>query len=127
MAWRNHSTRLKTEVPLVINNKRIAPGEYTMFIDLKPGAWTLIVSSWPAQSHHDPSNHQAIWGAFGYTPDKDVVRAPLTLTTLPFSMEQLTWAFTDMSDSEGKIALMWDKDLAAVPFEVEPGSPDSHP
>ncbi|HKS96505.1 MAG TPA: DUF2911 domain-containing protein [Terriglobia bacterium] len=123
--WRagaNQSTRLKTEVPLVINNKRIAPGEYTMFIDLKPGAWTLIVSSWPAQSHHDPSNKQAIWGAFGYTPDKDVVRAPMTLMTLPFSMEQLTWAFTDMSDSGGKIALMWDKDLAAVPFKVEQGS-----
>jgi hypothetical protein len=71
--WRagaNVSTRLKTEVPLVINNKSIAPGEYTMFIDLKPGAWTLIVSSWPAQSHHDPSNRQAIWGAFGYTPTR---------------------------------------------------------
>ncbi|HEY6050266.1 MAG TPA: DUF2911 domain-containing protein, partial [Thermoanaerobaculia bacterium] len=45
--WRagaNESTRLKTEMPLVIHNKTIAPGEYTMFIDLKPGAWTLIVS-----------------------------------------------------------------------------------
>lgn len=71
--WRagaNMSTRLKTEVPLVINNKTLAPGEYTMFIDLKPGAWTLIVTSWPAQSQHDPSNHQAIWGAFGYTPTR---------------------------------------------------------
>src|SRR5262249_14662289 len=40
------STRLKTEVPLTINGKSVAPGEYTMFIDLKPNAWTLIVSSW---------------------------------------------------------------------------------
>jgi hypothetical protein len=46
----------------------------------------------------------------------------MTLTTLPFSMEELTWAFTDMTDSGGKIALMWDKDLAAVPFKVEQGS-----
>lgn len=117
--WRagaNQSTRLKTEVPLVINNKIIAPGEYTMFIDLKPAAWTLIVSSWPAQPQHDPSNRQATWGAFGYTPEKDVVRAAMMLTTLPFSMEELTWAFTDMAESGGKIALMWDKDLAAVPL-----------
>jgi hypothetical protein len=123
--WRagaNESTRLKTEVPLVINNKTIGSGEYTMFIDLKPGAWTLIVSSWPAQSQHDPSNRQAIWGAFGYTSDKDVVRAPMTLTTLPFSMEELTWAFIDMTKSGGKIALMWDKDLATASFQVKQGS-----
>lgn len=123
--WRagaNQSTRLKTEVPLVINNKTIAPGEYTMFIDLKPRAWTLIVSSWPAQPQHDPKNRQAIWGAFGYTPEKDVVRVPMTLTTLPFSMEELTWAFTDMTDSGGTMALLWDKDLATVPFKIEQGS-----
>src|SRR5437879_667942 len=36
--WRagaNVSTRLKTEVPLVITGKTIAPGEYSLFIDLK--------------------------------------------------------------------------------------------
>ena len=123
--WRagaNVSTRLKTEAPLVIGDKPLPAGEYTMFIDLKPGAWTLIVSSWPAQSQHDPSNRQAIWGAFGYTSDKDVVRAPMTLTTLPFSMEELTWAFIDMTESGGKIALMWDKDLATASFQVKQGS-----
>ena len=120
--WRagaNESTHLKTEVPLVINGKTIAVGEYTMFVDLKPGAWTLIVSSWAAQKQHDPDNHQAIWGAFGYTPDKDVVRAPMKLVKLPFSMEELAWAFTDMTEAGGKIALMWDNDLATVPFTIK--------
>ena len=45
--WRagaNQSTQLKTEVPLVINGKTVPPGTYTMFIDLKPNNWTLIVS-----------------------------------------------------------------------------------
>ncbi len=119
--WRagaNQSTRLKTEVPLVINNKTIAPGEYTMFIDLKPGNWTLIVSSWPAQTRYDPSNKTAVWGAYGYTPDKDVVRAPMTLAPLPFAMDQLTWAFTDMTETAGKITIMWDKDIASVPFKI---------
>lgn len=119
--WRagaNQSTRLKTEVPLVINNKTIAPGEYTIFIDLKPGNWTFIVSTWPAQTRYDPSNKAALWGAFGYTPDKDVVRAPMTLGTLPFSMEQLTWAFTDVSDAGGKLSIMWDRNIATLPFKV---------
>jgi hypothetical protein len=119
--WRagaNVSTRLKTEVPLSINNKTVAPGEYSLFIDLKPGSWTLIVSNWPAQTTYNPANRDALWGAFGYTPAKDVVRAPMALTTLPYSVEELTWMFTDMSDAGGKMAIMWDKQMAATPFKI---------
>src|SRR5712691_8581865 len=46
--WRagaNISTQLKTEAPLTINGKTVAPGTYTVFIDLKPNAWTFIVST----------------------------------------------------------------------------------
>jgi hypothetical protein len=119
--WRagaNNSTQLKTEVPLVINGKTVAPGTYTMFIDLKPDKWTLIVSSWKAQTRYDPKNKAELWGAYDYTPDKDVVRAPMTLATLPFSIDQLGWEFTDMSDAGGKLAIMWDKTIASVPFLV---------
>src|SRR5438067_2324284 len=119
--WRagaNVSTQLKTEVPLVINGKTVAPGTYTMFIDLKPNNWTLIVSNWKAQTRYDPKNTAEIWGAYGYTPDKDVVRAPMTLATLPMSIDQLTWDFTDMTDAGGKLTIMWDKTVASVPFKV---------
>jgi hypothetical protein len=44
----------------------------------------------------------------------------MTMTTLPFSMDQMTWSFIDMSDKGGRIALMWDKVMAAVPFSVVP-------
>src|SRR6266446_6967561 len=98
--WRagaNNTTQLKNEVPLVINGKTVAPGTYTMFIDLKsPKDWTLIVSNWKAQARYDPSNKAELWGAYDYTPDKDVVRAPMTVGTLPLSVDQLTWSFTDM-------------------------------
>ncbi len=102
----------------MINGKTVAPGTYTMFIDLKPNNWTLIVSNWKAQTRYDPKNTAEIWGAYGYTPDKDVVRAPMTLGTLPFSVEQLTWDFTDMSDAGGKLTIMWDKVVASVPFKL---------
>ena len=119
--WRagaNVSTRLKTEVPLVVNGKTVPAGEYSLFIDLKPNSWTLIVSRWAAQTQFDPSNKKALWGAFDYTPDKDVVRAPMKLDTLPFAVDQLTWSFTDMSETAGKVAIMWDKMMASVPFTV---------
>lgn len=119
--WRagaNVSTRLRTEVPLVIAGKTVAIGEYSMFIDLKPNNWTLIVSSWPHQTVYDPTNTRELWGAYGYTPDKDIVRAPMTLGTQPFSMDQLTWGFLDMSDAGGTLMIMWDKVVATVPFRV---------
>lgn len=119
--WRagaNNTTQLKTEVPLVINGKTVAPGTYTMFIDLKPNSWTLIVSNLKAQARYDPNNKAEIWGAYDYTNAKDVVRAPMTMATLPWSIDQLTWEFTDMTDAGGKMTIMWDKTAASVPFKV---------
>jgi hypothetical protein len=119
--WRagaNASTRLQTELPLVIDGKTVAPGQYSLFIDLKAANWTLIVSSWAAQATYDPQNTAALWGSFGYTPAKDVARAPMTLGTLPQSIDQLTWVFSDMSDAGGKLTIMWDKMIASVPFTV---------
>jgi hypothetical protein len=120
--WRagaNNSTQLKTEVPLTMNGKTVAPGTYTMFVDLKPNAWTLIVSTWKAQARYDPKNTAEIWGAYGYTPDKDVVRAPMKLEALPHTVEQLTWEFVDMTDAGGSLAIVWDKTMASVPFKLQ--------
>ena len=105
-------------MPLVVNGKTVAPGEYSLFIILRPNNWTLIVSSWAAQTDYDPRNGQALWGSFGYTPSKDVVRAPMNIEMLPHSVDQLTWKFLDMSDAGGLLAIEWDKTLATVPFKV---------
>jgi hypothetical protein len=110
------TTRLKTEVPLFINGKTIPAGEYSLFVDLKEGNWTFVVSSWPAQEKYDPNNKQALWGAYNYTSDKDVVRAPMTLEKLPHSREQLTWEFLDMTPNGGSLAVSWDKSLGWVAF-----------
>lgn len=119
--WRagaNQTTRLKTEVPLVFEGKTLPVGEYSVFVDLKPTAWTIIFSTWPAQEKYDPSNKNALWGSFGYTPDKDVLRATMQLGMLPFSMDEFMIAFTDMTPEGGKLAMMWDKTFATVPFKL---------
>jgi hypothetical protein len=114
------TTQLKTEVPLSIGGKTVAPGEYSLFVDLKEHNWTFVVSRWAAQQKYDPNNHDALWGAYYYTPDKDVLRAPMTLETLPHSREQLTWEFLDMTPTGGVIALSWDKTLATIAFRATP-------
>src|SRR5258707_13382535 len=61
--WRagaNVSTRLKTEVPLIINGKTVAPGEYSLFIDLKENNWTFVVSSYGASPKYDPINKESL-------------------------------------------------------------------
>jgi len=123
--WRagaNVTTRLRTEAPIVINGKTIAAGEHTLFIELKENNWTLVVSNWGAQPQFDPvngaTNKTALWGSYNYTPDKDVVRAPMKLETLPHATEELTWEFVDMTDTSGALAIRWDKTMASVPFTV---------
>lgn len=119
--WRagaNNTTQLHTEVPLVVNGKTIAPGTYTMFVDLKPNNWTLIVSTHKAQTRYDPNNKTEVFGAFNYTPDKDVVRAPMKVETLPHTHEQLSWEFLDVTDAGGVMAVMWEKTMATVPFKI---------
>ena len=117
--WRagaNVSTQLTTEVPLVFGSTTVAPGDYTVFIDMQPDGWTFIVSSWPAQTSYDYENKEALFGAFDYTPDRDVVRLPMTRETLPYSHDQLSWQFIDMTDTTGRLALFWDTQMASVSF-----------
>ena len=78
------STYLMTQARLTVNGKTIEPGGYSLFIDLKPNDWTFIVSNWQPQKVFNPNNREQLWGAFGYTPDKDIVLAKMTMTTLPF-------------------------------------------
>ncbi|MDQ6894461.1 MAG: DUF2911 domain-containing protein [Acidobacteriota bacterium] len=119
--WRvgaNQTTRLKTEVPLEIGGKRLAPGEYDLFVDLKEPAWTLIVSTQPTQEKYDANDKTKIWGAYGYDAKFDVVRVPMTMVKPAVSHDQFTIGFVDMTDRGGKIAMAWEKTGAMVPFTV---------
>jgi hypothetical protein len=110
------STRLATDVPLVFGAKTVAPGEYSLFVDLKDHDWMFVVSSWGAQQKYDPSNKQELWGAYNYTPDKDVVRVKMKIETLAHAHEQLSWEFVDMTLKGGALALTWDTTMGTVPF-----------
>ena len=120
--WRagaNATTRLVTEVALTFGTEVVPPGEYTVFIELTTDPWTFIVSTWPAQQTYDQENTEALFGAYEYTPDKDIVRVPMTRETLPYSFDQLSWQFLDMSNHGGRLALLWDATIASVAFTVK--------
>ena len=121
--WRmgaNETTRLKTEVALEIGGKKLAPGEYDLFMDLKEGAWTLVVSTQPYQTSYDPSEKAKVWGAYNYDAKYDVVKAPMRVVKSPHSIDQLTIGFLDVTDKGGKLAVAWDREVATVDFKVAP-------
>ena len=117
------STRLKTDVPLTIGGKTIPAGEYSLFIELRENSWTFVVSSWAAMPQFDQAEFKradktTLWGSYGYTPDKDVARAPMKLGKSPFAVEQLTWGFVNVTRTSGELAIWWDKEFATVPFTI---------
>jgi hypothetical protein len=119
--WRagaNQTSRLKTEVPLMIGSKPLPAGEYSVFVELKPAGWTLILSSQPFQQKYDPNNKTETWGAYNYDPKFDVLRAPMALSKGTSSLDQFTIQFVDVTSAGGTIMMAWEKEVAAVPFKV---------
>ena len=122
--WRagaNVSTRLRNEMPLEIGGKRIPAGELVMVVELKnPKEWTLILTSQSYALTFDPQNTKDLYGAYNYRPDNDVARAPMRVETLPYTVEQLMWWFTDVTPAGGTMRLAWERMMASVPFKILP-------
>lgn len=117
--WRagaNETTRLKTDAALVIGGKRIEPGEYSLFVELKETGWTLIVSNQPYQHSYNEEEKVKTWGAYNYDKKYDIVRVPMTMVTLPVSADQLTIGFADVTQNSGKLTIAWEKTEAVAPF-----------
>ncbi len=118
--WRagaNQSTRFMTEVDLKFGDKTLPAGEYSMFIDLKEGDWTLIMSTHAAKNgFREPG--EGLWGAYNYTPDKDVLRVSMDVASTPVSYEQLTISFVNVTAEGGSLALMWENTVGMASFSL---------
>ena len=120
--WRvgaDQTTTFTTEADLLIGGRRLAAGEYTMFADLaNPTAWTLIFTTWGVKDDFSEDNPNALWGAYGYTDEKDVMRTTMSVETVEFSADQLIIGFTDMMRQGGTMYFLWDNQIANVSVEL---------
>ena len=119
--WRagaNITTRMKTELPLEIGAKRLEPGDYTLFVELKENAWTLIVSKQPWQKNYDANDKASTWGAYNYDPKYDVARATMKNEKTTHSLEEFMIDFVDVTEKDGKLAFWWDKEFATADFKI---------
>ncbi len=120
--WRlgaNKSTRFMTEADLLFGKSTLPAGEYSLFVDLKPAAWTLVFSNHAAKdSGRDKGD--GLWGSYNYTADKDALRVPMKVEEHPMSVDQLTIGFLNMTKTGGTLAIMWEKTMATAEFSLAP-------
>lgn len=120
--WRvgaDQTTTFTTEADLLIGGQRLAAGEYTMFADLaNPTAWTLIFTTWGVKDDFREDNPNALWGAYGYTDEKDVMRTTMSVEAVDFSADQLIIGFTDVAQQGGTMYFLWDNQIARVSVEL---------
>ena len=121
--WRigaDQSTRFRTEVDLMLGGQRLPAGEYSIFADLAPDEWTLIFSTYGVKQSFREDTPDTLWGAYGYTPDKDVLRTTMQVATHPVSADQLIVTFTDMTQEGGNLTIWWDNQIVTAAFSVAP-------
>ncbi len=55
----------------------------------------------------------------GYDASQDVFRVPMMVgEPIDFSMDQLTWYFTDVSEGGATLNIIWDDTIAQAAFTV---------
>lgn len=98
--WRagaNENTTITFADDAQVEGQSVPAGTYGLHMIPTPTTWTVILSK----------DHTA-WGSFFYTPDKDAVRATVTPRPCP-PTEQVTYAFTDVTDSSTTLVMRWEK------------------
>ena len=85
--------------------------------DVPAGTYTLY--TWPtAQGYQLVINKQTKQWGTEYKPEMDLVRVPLTSTTLSAPVEQFTIAIEPAGANAGTLALRWDTLQLTVPVSV---------
>ena len=116
--WRtgaNEATRFSTDRDLMIGNVTVAAGSYTLWTLLGRNGWTLIVNT---QLLRPDNSGRPLWGTM-YDAQHDLVRVPMTMSTLPTPVEQMTIALEPQGDG-AQLKITWDRTQATVPVKAAP-------
>ena len=122
VVWRagaNDTTRLTTQATLTFGTTTLKPGVYNVFIDLKEGAWSLVLTTQGVQPKYDPNDKVLLYGSYNYDPKFDVLRLPMRIMPLPMSLEQLTIGLSDVRNDGGTLFIAWDKTMASADFTAK--------
>jgi len=119
--WRagvDQATTLTTETDVMIGNKRVPKGHYTLYVHAPAsGDWSLLVNSDPGvplkkiYAAAPPEMADALWprlDGYAKVADKEVARIALEAKTPAEPMERFLIGLTPARDGVSAITLTWD-------------------
>ena len=112
--WRtgaNAATTLTFSEDVTIGGKEVKAGKYGLLTIPDAGKWTIIISK--DVTVNQPS---------AYKPENDVVRVQADVVKIPFTIENFTINFADITGSSCNVELMWENSY--VQFAVTAGTDD---
>lgn len=117
--WRagaNAATTFHTDADLVIKNLTVPKGDYTIFVQVEPLPWQLIIN----KQLKDPKNpERALWGRSGYMKEQDLGMVPMDMSKPPAPIETYKMTLSSTGANSGKLQLEFENFIASVPFTVK--------
>lgn len=107
--WRlgaNEATEIEFFQKVTIGGKKVARGRYTLYAIVNETNWTFIINK-----------ETDTWGAFKYSPDKDLVRVTVPVEKLADPVEYLGIGF-EKAGSGFNLVVTWENTRAALPVAL---------
>lgn len=109
--WRtgaNNATTITFGEDVKIGGTTVKAGKYGFLTIPEQNQWTLILTK-----------QTDVTGPAAYKQDQDVVRFTAQSNTLPFSVENFTMMFGNITSSTCELWVMWDKTMVSMPITVD--------
>lgn len=106
--WRtgaNEATEITLYNDLMVGDKTIKKGTYTLFTIPKEKEWTIILN-----------NSTNIWGAYDYHVEKDVARITVPVRKSKTPIDALSMSFSPIENG-ANLFIGWDDRYVVVPFK----------
>jgi Protein of unknown function (DUF2911) len=113
--WRagaNNATALHTDGAIKIGGLDVPAGDYTLYVQLDPKAWQLIVSKQTGQWGINRD------GSTSLDPAKELGRTPMTMSKPATPVEQYKMTLTG-SGNKGTLTLEWENKKASVDISAK--------
>ena len=100
----NENTEITFAKNVIVGNKKIKAGTYSLFAIPTAKKWTIIVNKQTDR-----------WGAYNYDPAKDIVRVDVDVNKSDKVIENFSMTFTDLPDG-ANLVIGWDKTQVMLPI-----------
>jgi hypothetical protein len=107
--WRlgaNEATEIEFFKPVIIGQKKIAKGRYTLYAIVNEKSWTFILNK-----------DTDIWGSFKYKQANDVVRVDVPVQALQEQVESLAMTF-EKAATGINLVIAWEHVKVALPITL---------